>query len=102
MTYPWSGRNAGKTAWRTEPTSVENGVDELWIEVKCQSNLEIAGSPRNVFRYSVVDESGAGRALNGLGAITSLPNPTKLRMATDIPTAVRLRGLSSVVEKERA
>ena len=102
MTYPWSGRNAGKTAWRTEPTSVENGVDELGIEVKCQSNLEIAGSPRNVFRYSVVDESGAGRALNGLGAITSLPNPTKLRMAAHHPAAVRLWGLSSMVERETA
>ena len=33
--------------------SVENGSDELWVEVKCQSNLEIAGSPRNVFRYSL-------------------------------------------------
>ena len=27
--------------------------DELWVGVKCQTNLEIAGSPRNVFRYSV-------------------------------------------------
>ena len=27
--------------------------DELWVEVKCQSNPEIAGSPRNVFRYSL-------------------------------------------------
>ena len=29
--------------------------DELWVEVKCQSNPEIAGSPRNVFRYSLND-----------------------------------------------
>ena len=28
--------------------------DELWVEVKCQTNTEIAGSPRNVFRYSVM------------------------------------------------
>jgi len=27
--------------------------DDLWIEVKCQSNLVIAGSQRNVFKYSV-------------------------------------------------
>jgi len=27
--------------------------DELWVEVKCQTNLEIAGSPRNSFRASV-------------------------------------------------
>jgi hypothetical protein len=33
--------------------SVENGWEELWLGVKCQSNPEIAGSPRNVFRYSL-------------------------------------------------
>ena len=33
---------------------VENWADELWIGVKGQSNSEIAGSPRNIFRYSVV------------------------------------------------
>ena len=33
--------------------AVKNALDELWIGVKGQSNLEIAGSPRNVFRYSV-------------------------------------------------
>ena len=27
--------------------------DELWIGVKCQTNLEIAGSRRNSFRASV-------------------------------------------------
>ena len=32
---------------------VENFSDELWIGVKGQSNLEIAGSPRNIFRYSL-------------------------------------------------
>ena len=29
------------------------GWDELWVGVKCQTNPEIAGSPRNVFRYSL-------------------------------------------------
>lgn len=33
--------------------SVEDGSDELWVGVKCQSNLEIAGSPRNAFRCSL-------------------------------------------------
>ena len=33
--------------------SVEDGLDELWVGVKCQSNLEIAGSLRNAFRCSV-------------------------------------------------
>ena len=34
---------------------VENRSDELWVGVKGQSNLEIAGSPRNIFRYSLVE-----------------------------------------------
>ncbi len=33
--------------------SVEKGWDDLWIAVKCQSNPEIAGSPRNSFRASL-------------------------------------------------
>ena len=32
---------------------VENCSDEVWIGVKGQSNWEIAGSPRNIFRYSL-------------------------------------------------
>ena len=34
---------------------VENCSDEVWIGVKGQSNWEIAGSPRNIFRYSLVE-----------------------------------------------
>ncbi len=34
--------------------AAENALDELWVGVKGQSNLEIAGSPRNAFRGSVV------------------------------------------------
>ena len=33
--------------------SVEKGWDDLWIAEKFQSNLEIAGSPRNSFRASL-------------------------------------------------
>lgn len=29
--------------------------DDLWIVVKCQSNLVIAGSQRNILKYSVHD-----------------------------------------------
>ena len=47
--------------------SVEKLWDELWIGVKCQSNTEIAGSPRNSFRASLVVKSIGGRALIGLG-----------------------------------
>jgi hypothetical protein len=34
---------------------VENCSDEMWIGVKGQSNWEIAGSPRNIFRYSLAE-----------------------------------------------
>jgi hypothetical protein len=34
---------------------VEKYLDDLWIGVKGQSNPEIAGSPRNIFRYSLVN-----------------------------------------------
>ena len=34
---------------------VENSLDELWIGVKGQSNSVIAGSPRNIFRYSLMN-----------------------------------------------
>ena len=53
--------------------------DELWLAVKFQTNLEIAGSPRNSFRASVGNEFNGGKALNGLGG-ASLLNPIKLRM----------------------
>ena len=32
---------------------VAKSSDELWVGVKGQSNLVIAGSPRNVFKYSL-------------------------------------------------
>ena len=35
-------------------TSVEKGGDDLWIAEKFQSNPEIAGSPRNRFRPSLL------------------------------------------------
>ena len=33
---------------------VAKSSDELWVGVKGQSNLVIAGSPRNVLRYSLL------------------------------------------------
>ena len=41
--------------------------DEVWLAVKFQTNLEIAGSPRNSFRTSVGYEFNGGKALNELG-----------------------------------
>ncbi len=51
--------------WRTEPTSVEKDRDDLCLGVKGQSNSEIAGSPRNSFRASLL-YIRRGRALNGI------------------------------------
>ena len=54
--------------------------DEVWLAVKFQSNLEIAGSPRNSFRASLKIKSIGGRALIGRGGLIGLPNSVKLRM----------------------
>ena len=47
---------------------VEKCWDEVWVAVKFQSILEIAGSLRNSFRASLDINITAGKALNGLGA----------------------------------
>ena len=54
VTYPWTGRSGSEISWRSEPTAVEKVGDELWVAEKFQSNSEIAGSPRNSFRASLV------------------------------------------------
>ena len=51
-----------KTGWRPEPVSDAIGWDDLWIGVICQACLEIAGSPRKVFRYRGRVKAGGGRA----------------------------------------
>jgi hypothetical protein len=81
---------AGTKAW-----------DELWVEVKCQSNPEIASSPRNAFRCSPGNQGDGGRALNGLGGV-SLPNPIKPPMPSDRYPGVRLPQISAVVKRETA
>jgi len=50
--YPWPGWTRCKRRGRPEPVSAAKGWDELWLGVICQSNSEIAGSPRNSFRAS--------------------------------------------------
>ena len=57
-----------KIKWRSELISVKKLPDELWIAEKFQSNSEIAGSPRNSFRTSLVLLAHGGRALNEVGA----------------------------------
>ena len=41
-----------KVNWRPEPVTVAIVWDDLRLGAICQSNPEIAGSPRNIFRYS--------------------------------------------------
>ena len=53
--------------------------DDLRLEAICQTNLEIAGSPRNIFRYSAYVDGLWGRALNGCQLRKRL-SPIKLRI----------------------
>ena len=57
--------------------SVEKGLDELWVGVKGQSNLEIARTPRNAFRSSleiIVIEVELPIGLGGFTAYQTLMN----------------------------
>ena len=48
--------------------SVEKGWDEVWVAVKFQTNLEIAGSLRNLFRGASESRILEVEALFGRGA----------------------------------
>ena len=48
--------------------SVEKLWDELRVGVKCQSNVEIAGSPRNSFRASLGGSMWTVERWSGKGA----------------------------------
>ena len=75
--------------------------DEVWLAVKFQTNLEIAGSPRNSFRTSVGYEFNGGKALNGLGG-DKLTEPYQTKNATIPSPGVRLWGISFIVKRETA
>ena len=64
--------------------SVEKGSDELWIAEKFQTNSEIAGSPRNSFRASLIIKSIGGKALNGLGALPGYRNLSNSECRIDV------------------
>ena len=53
-TYPWQVEVKVKLHGGPNQTSVEKGGDDLWIAEKFQSSSDIAGSPRNSFRASLV------------------------------------------------
>ena len=91
----------GETKWRTEPTPVEKVADELWLGEKFQSNLDIAGSPRNSFRASVEEEHHGGRALNSLGPLDGTET-YQTPNAMVLYTGVRLWGISFIVKRETA
>ena len=89
-----------KIKWRAELIDVKKSRDEVWIAEKFQSNSEIAGSPRNSFRTSLVLIARGGRALNEVGAnkVTELYQTTNTMSCF---SGVRLRELSSVVKRKR-
>ena len=81
--------------------------DEVWLEMICQSNSDIAGSPRNILKYSPVNPEfiegcnlTGGRALDGFGW-RKLSNPIKLRIPVSV-TGVRPIRLSGAVLRETA
>ncbi len=49
------GQDEARVTMRRGPNQLmcEKSVDELCIGVKCQSNLELAGSPRKALRHRV-------------------------------------------------
>ena len=59
------------SAWRTEPVHVEKCLDDLWVGVKGQSNQEIARTPRNAFRCSVMECVLEVELPIGLGGFTA-------------------------------
>ncbi len=78
---------------RTEPFIVEKILDELWIEVKCQSNSVIARSPRNCFKASLKNNLPGGRALFELGVLPDY------RTLTNSEYRKVLLGSGTVVDK---
>ena len=60
--------------------------DELWLAVKFQTNLEIAGSPRNSFRTSADTEFNGGTPLNGLAG-DNLTEPYQTKNAVEMLTS---------------
>ncbi len=81
--------------------SVTKGRDDLRVAVKCQTNPEIAGSPRNVFRYSLARGHHGGSALTRRGGFP-LTDPYQTPNAVVENAGVRLWELSSMVERETA
>ena len=67
--------------------------DDLWIAVICQASLEIAGSPRKVFRDRGRDKFAGGRATEWDREGNRLVS-TKLRITASEPRLDSHIGLS--------
>ena len=89
----------GNTIWRAAPISVEKLLDELRVGVKGQSNPEIARTPRNAFRCSLVIKLYRGRATDKMRGLHRLSSPDKLRMLDVRSLGVRAWVLRSVPER---
>ena len=75
----------GKTMWRTEQVNVEKFSDELRVGVKGQSNLEIARTPRNVFRCSLGENLTEVERLIGCEGFTAYQVLTNSECASVLP-----------------
>ena len=84
--------------WRTEPVHVEKCSDDLWVGVKGQSNQEIARTPRNAFRCSVVSSVMEVELPIGLGGFTAY-QPLTNSECHYTAAAVRLWVLRSTAER---
>lgn len=78
---------------------IANRSDEVWVGVKCQSKVEIAGSPRNALRCSPGLVTTGGRALLLRGGFTAYQATANCECRWSAP-GVRRRAPTSVVERE--
>jgi hypothetical protein len=78
---------------------VTNRSDDLWVVVKCLSNVEIARSPRNALRCSRGSAAAGGRALLLCGGFTAYQATANSECQQPTPR-VRRRVRTSVVERE--
>ena len=70
-----------KIGGRPEPVVVAITSDDLWLAVICQANLEIAGSPRKVYRDRLLKSTVRGKATGWSGKRKQV-GLTKLRILT--------------------
>ena len=73
--------------------SAAKDLDDLWLEVICQSSLAIAGSLRNIYWYSLLLFLGWGRATEWI-KLRKLFISIKLRIHLSLDKGVSLIGLS--------